>query len=208
MARALYIHWPFCAKKCPYCDFNSHVRDSVDVAAWQSALLADMRAEAELAGAEPLTSIFFGGGTPSLMEAETAEAVIRAATDAWTPAEDLEITLEANPDSMKLFGAFGDACRASGPESRLALFSGWQAGSADTVADDQFAPHVAESFGSAISAVCERKLGVFRQVGVWRHDKFAKEIQCAARACEGCIGDLALAEGDALKERPVIAQRL
>ncbi|MGB3797854.1 MAG: radical SAM protein, partial [Alteraurantiacibacter sp.] len=67
MARALYIHWPFCLAKCPYCDFNSHVRDRVDVAAWQAALLADLRHEAELAGGEPLHSIFFGGGTPSLM---------------------------------------------------------------------------------------------------------------------------------------------
>ena len=67
MARALYIHWPFCAKKCPYCDFNSHVREGVDTAAWQTALIADMRAEAALAGGETLTSIFFGGGTPSLI---------------------------------------------------------------------------------------------------------------------------------------------
>ena len=67
MARALYIHWPFCLAKCPYCDFNSHVRDAVDVAVWEQALLADMRHEAEFAGGERLTSVFFGGGTPSLM---------------------------------------------------------------------------------------------------------------------------------------------
>ena len=67
VARALYIHWPFCLKKCPYCDFNSHVRDGVDVGLWQRALISDMRHEAELAGGEPLESVFFGGGTPSLM---------------------------------------------------------------------------------------------------------------------------------------------
>ncbi len=66
MARALYIHWPFCLAKCPYCDFNSHVREEVDAALWQRALLADLRHEAELAGGEPLQSVFFGGGTPSL----------------------------------------------------------------------------------------------------------------------------------------------
>ena len=67
MARALYIHWPFCLKKCPYCDFNSHVRDEIDVDAWQAALVADLRHEAVSAGSEALESVFFGGGTPSLM---------------------------------------------------------------------------------------------------------------------------------------------
>ncbi|MBV1916759.1 MAG: coproporphyrinogen III oxidase, partial [Sphingomonadaceae bacterium] len=67
MARALYIHWPFCLAKCPYCDFNSHVRDEVDVSIWQETLLADMAFEAGLAGGEKLHSVFFGGGTPSLM---------------------------------------------------------------------------------------------------------------------------------------------
>ena len=70
MARALYIHWPFCRSKCPYCDFNSHVRDWIDAAAWREALLADMRFEAGLPGvAEPLKSVFFGGGTPTLLSA-------------------------------------------------------------------------------------------------------------------------------------------
>lgn len=101
MARALYIHWPFCAKKCPYCDFNSHVRDSVDVAAWQSALLADMRAEAELAGGEPLTSIFFGGGTPSLMPPALVAALLAEAERLWGFADGIEITLEANPSSVE-----------------------------------------------------------------------------------------------------------
>jgi oxygen-independent coproporphyrinogen-3 oxidase len=101
MARALYIHWPFCAKKCPYCDFNSHVRESVDVAAWQSALLADMRAEAELAGGEPLTSIFFGGGTPSLMPPALVAALLAEAERLWGFADGIEITLEANPSSVE-----------------------------------------------------------------------------------------------------------
>ncbi len=98
---ALYVHWPFCVSKCPYCDFNSHVRDSVDQEAWRDALLRDLEHEAALLPDRTLTSIFFGGGTPSLMEPATAEAVIRAATDLWKPAADIEITLEANPNSAE-----------------------------------------------------------------------------------------------------------
>ena len=101
MARALYIHWPFCAKKCPYCDFNSHVRDLVDVAAWRDALLADMRHEAELAGGEPLHSIFFGGGTPSLMPPALVEALLQKAEALWGFDANIEITLEANPSSVE-----------------------------------------------------------------------------------------------------------
>lgn len=101
MARALYIHWPFCLAKCPYCDFNSHVRESVDVARWQTALIADMRAEAELAGGETLESIFFGGGTPSLMPPELVEALLCEAERLWGFAENIEITLEANPSSVE-----------------------------------------------------------------------------------------------------------
>lgn len=101
MARALYIHWPFCAKKCPYCDFNSHVRDGVDVAAWQAALIADMRAEAEVAGAEQLTSIFFGGGTPSLMPPALVAALLAEAERLWGFDASIEITLEANPSSVE-----------------------------------------------------------------------------------------------------------
>ncbi|MWV28001.1 radical SAM family heme chaperone HemW [Aurantiacibacter rhizosphaerae] len=101
MARALYIHWPFCLAKCPYCDFNSHVRDSVDVDAWQSALLADLRHEAEVAGGETLSSIFFGGGTPSLMPPSLVEALLREAERLWGFAPGIEITLEANPSSVE-----------------------------------------------------------------------------------------------------------
>jgi len=101
MARALYIHWPFCLKKCPYCDFNSHVRDGVDYAAWQDALIADMDFEAELAGGEALTSIFFGGGTPSLMPPSLVAGLIEHAAQKWGFAPDVEITLEANPSSVE-----------------------------------------------------------------------------------------------------------
>ena len=101
MARALYIHWPFCAKKCPYCDFNSHVRESVDVAGWQAALIADMRAEAEVAGGEALTSIFFGGGTPSLMPPALVGALLEEAERLWGFDPAIEITLEANPSSVE-----------------------------------------------------------------------------------------------------------
>jgi len=101
MARALYIHWPFCLKKCPYCDFNSHVRGGVDIAAWQAALLADMRMEAELAGGERLESIFFGGGTPSLMPPGLVGALLSEAERLWGFAPEIEITLEANPSSVE-----------------------------------------------------------------------------------------------------------
>src|SRR5690606_29463984 len=101
MARALYIHWPFCLRKCPYCDFNSHVRDGVDIAAWQAALLADMRHEAMLAGGEPLESIFFGGGTPSLMPPALVGALLREAERLWGFTPGIEVTLEANPSSVE-----------------------------------------------------------------------------------------------------------
>ena len=98
---ALYIHWPFCVSKCPYCDFNSHVRDSVDQTEWCQALLADMAYEAQLTAGRRLGSIFFGGGTPSLMPAETAAALIIAAEAHRGFAPDIEITLEANPSSVE-----------------------------------------------------------------------------------------------------------
>lgn len=111
MARALYIHWPFCLKKCPYCDFNSHVRDGVDHPAWQRALVADMRHEAALAGGEPLGSIFFGGGTPSLMPPALVAHLLQEAERLWGFADDIEITLEANPSSVEA-AAFGNLAAA------------------------------------------------------------------------------------------------
>ncbi len=101
MAFALYIHWPFCLAKCPYCDFNSHVRERTDMAAWQTALLADMAHEAALTGGRELTSIFFGGGTPSLMPPALVAALIEAASRHWRFAPGIEITLEANPSSVE-----------------------------------------------------------------------------------------------------------
>lgn len=101
-AVALYIHWPFCALKCPYCDFNSHVRESVDQAAWQSALLADLRHEAALLPGRRVSSIFFGGGTPSLMPPATVAALIAEADRLWGLTGTCEITLEANPNSVEV----------------------------------------------------------------------------------------------------------
>jgi len=98
---ALYIHWPFCLAKCPYCDFNSHVRDGIDVAQWQDALLADMAHEAALTPGRRLTSIFFGGGTPSLMPPALVETLLAAAARHWAFDPDIEITLEANPSSVE-----------------------------------------------------------------------------------------------------------
>ncbi len=100
-ALALYVHWPFCVSKCPYCDFNSHVRASVDQEQWRTALLRDLAHEAQEAPGRPLTSIFFGGGTPSLMPPETVAALIGAAEQHWGFAPGIEITLEANPSSIE-----------------------------------------------------------------------------------------------------------
>ena len=115
---ALYVHWPFCVSKCPYCDFNSHVRDTIDQEQWRDALLADLGHEARLLPGRRLTSIFFGGGTPSLMEPGTVAAVIRAAREHWAVADDLEITLEANPNSVEA-ARFADLAAAG--VNRLSL---------------------------------------------------------------------------------------
>ncbi len=98
---ALYIHWPFCVSKCPYCDFNSHVRAAVDQAAWRDALLADLSHEAAMLPGRRLGSIFFGGGTPSLMPPQTVAALLAAAERHWGFSPDIEITLEANPSSVE-----------------------------------------------------------------------------------------------------------
>jgi putative oxygen-independent coproporphyrinogen III oxidase len=98
---ALYIHWPFCLAKCPYCDFNSHVREVVPQARFRAALLRELEWEAARLGPRPLRSIFFGGGTPSLMEPETVGALIARAQALFAPEPDLEITLEANPTSIE-----------------------------------------------------------------------------------------------------------
>ena len=97
---ALYIHWPFCLSKCPYCDFNSHVRDSIDQPRFAAALLAELRFEAQRVGRRPLASIFFGG-TPSLMAPDTAATLIAEARTLFDPLPDCEVTLEANPTSVE-----------------------------------------------------------------------------------------------------------
>ncbi len=108
---ALYVHWPFCVSKCPYCDFNSHVRADVDQARWRDALLADLAHEAAVLPGRRLGSIFFGGGTPSLMPPSTVAAIIDAATTAWTTDSGIEVTLEANPSSVEA-ARFGDLATA------------------------------------------------------------------------------------------------
>jgi len=110
-ALGLYVHWPFCVSKCPYCDFNSHVRDRINADAWQAALLADLAHEAEKTGRRPLRSIFFGGGTPSLMPPRIAASLIEAAERHWGFSNDIEITLEANPNSVEA-ARFGDLAAA------------------------------------------------------------------------------------------------
>ena len=97
----IYIHWPFCEAKCPYCDFNSHVSRSIDQAAWKSAYLSELKRYAALTPGRTVTSVFFGGGTPSLMDPDTVAAVIAQIRALWPVANDLEVTLEANPGSVE-----------------------------------------------------------------------------------------------------------
>ncbi|MBH1975545.1 MAG: oxygen-independent coproporphyrinogen III oxidase-like protein [Rhodocyclales bacterium] len=110
---ALYVHWPWCVKKCPYCDFNSHeAKAEVDEAAYLAALIADLEAALPHIWNRPITSIFIGGGTPSLMSAETADALLAAIRMRVPLHADAEITLEANPgtaeaEKFKAFRAAG-----------------------------------------------------------------------------------------------------
>lgn len=114
---AIYIHWPFCLSKCPYCDFNSHVRDRVEQNRWQAALLAELEHMAAHVPQRRTHSVFFGGGTPSLMPPETVAALLARIRQLWPEphpriaASDIEITLEANPTSAEAarFAAFRDA---------------------------------------------------------------------------------------------------
>ncbi|HKT17217.1 MAG TPA: radical SAM family heme chaperone HemW [Stellaceae bacterium] len=100
-ALGVYVHWPFCLSKCPYCDFNSHVRERIDEARWRSALLAEIDHMAPRLAGRRIASIFFGGGTPSLMAPATVAAVIEDLALRWPVADDVEITLEANPTSVE-----------------------------------------------------------------------------------------------------------
>ena len=107
----IYVHWPFCRSKCPYCDFNSHVRERHDEEAWRGALLAELDHFAARTPGRTVTSVFFGGGTPSLMEPASAAAILEGIAQRWTLAGDVEITLEANPNSAEVtrFAAFRTA---------------------------------------------------------------------------------------------------
>lgn len=108
MSFAVYVHWPFCKSKCPYCDFNSHVRDKIDGDAWKNALLREIDHYAELTPGKRVTSVFFGGGTPSLMDPSLAGSVLERIATRWAIADEPEITLEANPNSSEAahFAAF------------------------------------------------------------------------------------------------------
>ena len=97
----IYVHWPFCASKCPYCDFNSHVRERIDEEAWRHAYLREIRHYAALTPGRMVDSIFFGGGTPSLMSPSTTQAIIDEIVKCWHVKNDIEITLEANPTSVE-----------------------------------------------------------------------------------------------------------
>jgi oxygen-independent coproporphyrinogen-3 oxidase len=108
----VYVHWPFCVSKCPYCDFNSHVRDTVDQARWRDALVAELGHYAKSTPGRVVDSVFFGGGTPSLMPPATIAAAISAIRDLWPVADDVEITMEANPTSVE--AARFHAARAAG----------------------------------------------------------------------------------------------
>ncbi|HYN39142.1 MAG TPA: radical SAM protein, partial [Rhodospirillales bacterium] len=109
---AVYVHWPFCRSKCPYCDFNSHVRAQIDEDRWRAAYGAQLRRLAAETPGRPVGSVFFGGGTPSLMRAATAASILETIADLWPLAADAEVTLEANPSTAEA-GRFSDF-RAAG----------------------------------------------------------------------------------------------
>ncbi|MDA7427688.1 radical SAM family heme chaperone HemW [Primorskyibacter aestuariivivens] len=107
----LYVHWPFCESKCPYCDFNSHVQKHIDQKAWASAYANEIKRVGALTKGRVLRSVYFGGGTPSLMEIPTLETILDEVRDTWTLSNDVEITLEANPGSVEIdrFRGYRDA---------------------------------------------------------------------------------------------------
>lgn len=107
----LYVHWPFCQSKCPYCDFNSHVSASIDEKRWQNAYMAEIERLGEETDGRILDSIYFGGGTPSLMDPSLVAAILEKVRATWRSSNDVEITLEANPTSVEIgrFTGFHDA---------------------------------------------------------------------------------------------------
>ncbi|WP_254696833.1 radical SAM family heme chaperone HemW [Octadecabacter sp. SW4] len=100
-AFGLYIHWPFCQAKCPYCDFNSHVARHIDQKRWLAAYVAEIARVGALTKGRTLTSVFFGGGTPSLMDPETVDGIMAAVRAMWPLSNSIEVTLEANPTSIE-----------------------------------------------------------------------------------------------------------
>lgn len=135
----VYVHWPFCLSKCPYCDFNSHVRESVDEDRWRAALLRELDDAANEAGPRHVTSVFFGGGTPSLMPPAIVAALLDRIADHWSVDGNVEITLEANPTSVERdrFTAFRTAginrasLGAQALDDRALKFLGREHGAAD-----------------------------------------------------------------------------
>ncbi|WP_371055873.1 radical SAM family heme chaperone HemW [Rhodosalinus sp. K401] len=107
----LYVHWPFCAAKCPYCDFNSHVSRDIDQGRWRRAYLAEIDRVGRLTADRRLDTVFFGGGTPSLMDPDLVAAILDRVRRTWKTDETLEVTLEANPTSVEAgrFRAYGAA---------------------------------------------------------------------------------------------------
>ena len=97
----IYIHWPFCKSKCPYCDFNVHVHDSIDQEAWKNAYVRALGHYAERFPERRIVSVFLGGGTPSLMPVETVGEILKTISNSWMLAQDAEVTLEANPTSVE-----------------------------------------------------------------------------------------------------------
>jgi putative oxygen-independent coproporphyrinogen III oxidase len=107
----LYFHWPFCKSKCPYCDFNVHVSESIDQAVWKDAYLRALQTYADKYPERRIVSIYFGGGTPSLMPVDTVSSILKSVNDLWSVAPNIEVTLEANPTSVEAekFRGFKDA---------------------------------------------------------------------------------------------------
>jgi coproporphyrinogen III oxidase-like Fe-S oxidoreductase len=107
----LYIHWPFCQSKCPYCDFNSHVSDHIDQNRWKAAYLTEIDRVGALTPGRKLNTVFFGGGTPSLMHPDVVSAILDRVRATWSVTNDWEVTLEANPGSVEAgrFRGYRDA---------------------------------------------------------------------------------------------------
>jgi oxygen-independent coproporphyrinogen-3 oxidase len=211
---ALYVHWPFCVSKCPYCDFNSHVRERVDQAAWRGALLADLRHEAALLPGRKISSIFFGGGTPSLMPPATVAAVIAAADAAWGMTDNVEITLEANPNSVEVAN-FADLAAAGVNRVSIGVqsfdpqildflgraHSGDEARRAIAAAQDHFARVSFDLIyarpGQSLAA-WESELGAALAFGTGHLSLYQLTIEPGTRfATLAAKGDLVIPDGDA-----------